>query len=435
MKTAVVWFRNDLRLSDNETLYKAVQGADQIIPLYIFDPRQYRHTSLGFHKTGPYRTNFIIESVAALRASLQQLGSNLVIEHGCPEDVLPLLCLQYGAKELWYSKEVAPDEVAVEEALAEALTDTDIQINTCSTDTLIPWDSLPFSVAAMPDMFTAFRWQVEKNLKVPDLYPAPTHIHTPTLLAHADLPTVHYLIAERADVDTRRAIHFKGGEEEAILRLKHYLWDTDAIATYFETRNGLVGPDYSSKLSAWLAFGCISPRTIYHEVKVYERARIANKSTYWLIFELLWRDFFRFNMAKYHCELFFIRGPRRRNTNLANDKEKLEIWRTGNTGQPFVDANMKELLLTGFMSNRGRQIVASYLVNDMNVSWLYGAAWFESCLIDYDVCSNYGNWAYVAGVGNDPRENRYFNIDKQAANYDPNADYRKLWLKQSAKIQ
>jgi deoxyribodipyrimidine photo-lyase len=110
-------------------------------------------------------------------------------------------------------------------------------------------------------------------------------------------------------------------------------------------------------------------------------------------------------------------------------------WVNGQTGVAFVDANMNELRLTGFMSNRGRQVTASYLVHDMKVNWLAGAAYFESALIDYDVCSNYGNWAYVAGVGADPRPDRYFNTEKQAATYDADARYRNLWLQTAKPLQ
>jgi deoxyribodipyrimidine photo-lyase len=181
-------------------------------------------------------------------------------------------------------------------------------------------------------------------------------------------------------------------------------------------------------MSAWLAAGCVSARTIHHTIKEYERVRIANKSTYWVTFELLWRDFFRFNMEKHGSKLFHSHGPKGRAREQTDNYELLHRWINGETGCDFVDANMNELRLKGFMSNRGRQITASYLVNDLKVNWLMGAAYFESQLIDYDVCSNHGNWAYLAGVGNDPRQDRYFNTDKQAATYDADGAYRKLWL-------
>jgi deoxyribodipyrimidine photo-lyase len=120
--------------------------------------------------------------------------------------------------------------------------------------------------------------------------------------------------------------------------------------------------------------------------------------------------------------------------NWRKDKNLFFKWTDGLTGIPFIDANMRELNLTGFMSNRGRQNVASFLVNDLGIDWRWGAAYFESMLIDYDVCSNWGNWMYIAGVGNDPRENRYFNILRQANNYDPKGDYIRQWIPEISQI-
>jgi deoxyribodipyrimidine photo-lyase len=211
--------------------------------------------------------------------------------------------------------------------------------------------------------------------------------------------------------------------------LEHYFFKTKSLSVYKETRNGLVGADYSSKFSAWLALGCISARSIYAQIQHYEKEIVANESTYWLVFELLWRDYFRFVMKKYG-HLFFLQNgikTSKKNSNRHNAK-LFETWKNAQTGNDFINANMLELKLTGFMSNRGRQNVASYLVNDLQLDWRYGAAYFEEQLIDYDVCSNWGNWAYLAGVGNDPRENRAFNIEKQANDYDKNNTYRNLWL-------
>ena len=166
---------------------------------------------------------------------------------------------------------------------------------------------------------------------------------------------------------------------------------------------------------------------IYHEVKRYEQEVKKNISTYWLIFELIWRDFFRLVAMQHGSKIFMAEGIRQKPVEWSFDPEVFEKWRTGNTGDDFVDANMKELQLTGFMSNRGRQNVASYLAHDLKQDWRAGAAWFENRLIDYDVTSNWGNWMYVAGVGNDPRD-RKFNTQWQAEKYDKNRQYRKLWL-------
>ena len=160
----------------------------------------------------------------------------------------------------------------------------------------------------------------------------------------------------------------------------------------------------------------------------FEREHGGNESTYWVIFELLWRDFFRLMGKKYGNKIFFKEGPMGEiDPKWRNDDRLFEIWADGKTGIPFIDANMHELNSTGFMSNRGRQNVASFLVKDLHVNWQMGAEYFESVLIDYDPCSNWGNWNYVAGVGSDPRENRYFNILRQAKMYDLHGDYVKLW--------
>jgi deoxyribodipyrimidine photo-lyase len=178
-----------------------------------------------------------------------------------------------------------------------------------------------------------------------------------------------------------------------------------------------------------LALGCISARYIYQELKKYELEFGANESTYWLVFELLWRDYFRFMMKKHTIKFFQLAGIQNKGITVnKQNSHQLQDWINGTTGVDFVDANMRELKHTGFMSNRGRQNVASYLCNDLKLDWRYGAAYFEQQLIDYDVCSNWGNWAYLAGVGNDPRGNRYFNIEKQAIDYDKNRAFRNLWL-------
>jgi len=201
------------------------------------------------------------------------------------------------------------------------------------------------------------------------------------------------------------------------------------LSIYKETRNGMVGANYSSKFSAWLAIGSISPRYIYQEIRKYESENGANESTYWLIFELLWRDFFRFMFKKHQTKFFLYSGIKTENKNSKSLNEKLlSQWVNGTTPSDFINANMIELQKTGFMSNRGRQNVASYFCNELNMDWRFGAAYFEEALIDYDVCSNWGNWAYLAGVGNDPRTHRFFNIEKQANDYDKNKAFRNLWL-------
>ena len=428
MKTSIVWFKTDLRLHDNETLVRAIEQSDEIIPVYCFDETHFKTTEFGFNKTGDFRTQFLLESLADLDKSLRDLGSGLIIVRGKPEYELFKLAQKYKIQKVFSKKEVAFEEKQTQELVEKELWKTHCQLETFSTSTLYHAQDLPFALKDIPDVFTNFRKQIEKESTIREVFLKPSTIKSPHIDALI-LPRLEQLGLEPITKDCRAAINFKGGETEGYIRLNNYLFETQAILTYKETRNGMIGENYSTKFSAWLAIGCLSPREIYYELKKYEAQFSSNESTYWLEFELLWRDYFRFMMKKYSNKFFQQAGIQAKTDNLhKHNYETLLTWIKGKTGNDFIDANMLELKLTGFMSNRGRQNVASYLCNNLKLDWRYGAAYFEQQLIDYDVCSNWGNWAYLAGVGNDPRGNRVFNIEKQANDYDPKKTYRNLWL-------
>ncbi len=428
MKTAIVWFKTDLRLFDNETLIKAIAQSEQIVPVYCFDEDHFKKTEYGFDKTGSYRAQFLLESLQNLDDNLRKLGSGLVILKGKPEVEIPKVVAQYKAKKVFAKREVAYEEKKVEQEIQELLFKLRCELETFSTSTLYHAEDLPFSIKKIPDVFTVFRKKTELEATVRAVFEAPEAINSPEI-PPMELPTLTDLNLTNKKIDKRAAIQFKGGESEAMNRLNYYFFESKKLAAYKETRNGMVGSDYSSKFSAWLAMGCISPRTIYSEVKKFEEEHEANDSTYWLIFELLWRDFFRFMFKKYQTKFFLYSGIAAEKPNSkATNEASLQHWIAGTTDSEFVNANMIELKETGFMSNRGRQNVASYFCNELQMDWRIGAAYFESQLIDYDVCSNWGNWAYLAGVGNDPRKHRYFNIEKQAKDYDKEGEFRKLWL-------
>jgi len=240
---------------------------------------------------------------------------------------------------------------------------------------------------------------------------------------------------EIINADERSVMKFKGGETEALKRLHSYFWETDTVKNYKQTRNSLLGADYSSKFSAWIAFGCLSPREVYWEIKKYEQERGSSDSTYALFLQLLWRDYFRFMFKKYGNKFFQKIGFKGVAPEEAeNQQELFELWKEGKTGIPFIDANVRELNTTGFMSNRGRQNAASFLVRNLKVNWMWGASYFEEKLIDYCPANNWGNWAYIAGVGNDPKEYQHFNVLKQAREFDPNGDYVRLWVPELASV-
>jgi deoxyribodipyrimidine photo-lyase len=428
MKTAIVWFKTDLRLYDNEALIKAIAQSKEILPIYCFDDAHFETTQYRFKKTGNYRAQFLLESLEDLDANLRKMGSGLLILRGKPEVEIPKIVAEYKVHKVFAEREVAFEEKQTDKLVQTELFKLRCELETFSTSTLYHAVDLPFSIKDIPDVFTKFRKKIEQDATVRATFEKPLAIESP-IIPPLNLPTLEELGLEFFKIDSRAAIQFKGGETQATERLNHYFFETKSLSNYKETRNGMVGEDYSSKFSAWLALGCISPRTIYHEITRYEDQNGANDSTYWLVFELLWRDFFRFMFKKHQTKFFLYSGIQ---TDKANSKalnEKLvSQWINGATDSDFINANMLELKLTGFMSNRGRQNVASYFCNELNMDWRIGASYFESQLIDYDVCSNWGNWAYLAGVGNDPRKHRYFNIEKQAKDYDKDSAFRDLWL-------
>jgi deoxyribodipyrimidine photo-lyase len=388
------------------------------------DPRHYEQTAYGFAKTGVFRVRFLLESLINLRESLQRLGSDLVFCTGIPEEVIPVYAQSWRVSGVYYHEEVGTEEKKVEHALKKALQGSSITCHSFWGHTLLHPEDLPFSLRHLPEVFTDFRKAVESSVMPRPLFPSP--------LAMPPLPPGLPLgiIKDPPDFlqDPRQLISFRGGETAALNRIQSYVWEQDRLRVYKETRNGMLDPNDSSKLSPWLALGCISPRYVYYEVQRYEAQRIQNESTYWLIFELLWRDYFRLIMAKHGDRLFRASGLQGIPIPWKTDPDLFQAWKSGTTGYPLVDANMQELWATGFMSNRGRQNVASFLTKNLGLDWRQGAAWFESCLIDYDVCSNWGNWNYTAGVGNDARGFRYFNIPKQSRDYDPQGSYLKHWL-------
>ena len=433
-KRILIWYRHDLRLHDHEPMYQALQQKAQVVPVYCFDPRQFAETSFGFPKTGAFRAKFLLESVADLRNSLSQLGSNLVLRRGLPEEIIPSLVRKLDIDAIYFHGEVTSEELAVEDAVEVALTRMCVPVTRFWGTTLYHPDNLPFAIEQLPELFTKFRRAVEKKSSVTPSFATPQKLPKLPDLEVGDLPQLSDFGLESPGFEPRAALPFKGGETAGLGRLDHYVWSQDCLKDYKQTRNGMLGADYSSKFSPWLALGCLSPRLIYEQVKGYEAKRVKNDSTYWLVFELLWRDFFRFICAKHGNHIFRPSGLQGVIIPWKDDWARFRLWRDGLTGFPLVDANMRELAATGFMANRGRQNVASFLTKNLGINWILGAEWFESLLVDYDVCSNWGNWNYTAGIGNDARGFRYFNIPKQSREYDPKGAYIRHWLPELASI-
>ena len=433
-RMTLVWLRNDLRVHDHEPLTLALEDSDAVVVLFCIDPRQFVEVN-GIPKTGAHRARFLLESVAALRTRLRSLGGELVVRRGRPEDLVPALAEQVGAHRVCFHEEVATEERAVEHGVTRALAARRIEALSSWGHTLLHPLDLPFAMTELPELFTQFRKQSEHTVRPRPVFAAPERVSAlPSGLEAGAIPSVDDLGLLPSPQDPRQLTHFEGGEAAGLARLERWMFQVDALRTYKETRNGLLSTDDSSKLSPWLALGCVSPRTVYEAIRRYERERVANDSTYWMFFELLWRDYFRFVFAKHGARLFLPGGLVGATIEWSHDRGKFDAWRFGNTGYPLVDAAMRELAATGNTSNRARQNVASFLTKNLGIDWRWGAQWFESVLVDYDVTSNWGNWAYSGGVGNDARGFRFFNLAKQAADYDPNGDFPRHWLPELAPI-
>ncbi|CAD6970577.1 unnamed protein product [Tilletia controversa] len=410
---------------------------------------------------------------------------------------------------VWMQKEMTEPEARVEDTIQKRMAAKGVPVRFVYGKTLVHPADLPFSINETPDVFTPFRKRVEAlganmvrpTLKIPRRFKPFLHDIPETDDYSLDLTFEVDIYGERTDLlerDEKRtgeisfndildyllrplnapgqtrpfetqfhlqqrhpasAFPLRGGETSGLERLEWYFvrgsgsdssrWgkqDAPPVARYKQTRNNLIGHAYSTKMSAFLAYGSITPRQIWEALDAHDLKFGSNQNTYWVRFELLWRDFFALIATKYGPLLFELGGfelatdPRQaqkkiegdwwKKWNPERDSGEHDVVRVleGKTGIPFIDANITELRESGFMSNRGRQNVASFLSKDLSYDWRIGAEFFQSHLIDYDATSNYGNWQYVAGVGTDPRASRQFNVIKQSKTYDPEGEYIKLWV-------
>lgn len=413
-------FTNDQRLNDNRALKFAEDNFDFVVPVFLFDSTLLVPNKFGMNRMGKHRLRFLFESLASLKLSLQEIGSDL----WCIHTSNPLQSL-VELKEKWDIQHlcVQANNGSYEKKFLTELETAKFKVFEIENDFL--FEKLPFELPDLPFIFTDFRKKVEANTVVASTIAKVNKLVWPSNIAlpgEIEMPVeaVNYIL------DKRSAFPFAGGESAALHRLNDYMYVKHLVKSYKQTRNQLIGSAYSTKFSPWLALGNVSARQIVAEINAYERSYGSNESTYWVYFELLWREFFKLTARKYGDRLFYMAGFRGMQNAFTPQKQVFENWCSGKTGNSFVDANMKELLLTGFMSNRGRQNVASFLVHDLGVNWQLGAAWFEMQLLDYDVSSNWCNWQYIAGIGNDPRF-RKFNISLQQERYDPSLSYTRLW--------
>ena len=420
----LVWFRNNFRVEDNRSLTNAISDSDKVIGFINIDPRNFISTKYGFKKTERFRVKFFLESVKELKSQLEKLNISLIITHDYLDKLIPQIIKQYEIEKVFLQREWTRDEL-----LEESYFPKNIDLFRDFDQFLFSPKDVKTLYENIPRGFSNFRKKCEKYLSVDNILPIPKPLSNDNKIAVDYLvPSLSDLGFDHFEVNRNSVFKFNGGEINGKKRIYDYFFNTKNVSNYKSTRNGLIGENYSSKFSPWLANGSVSVKYIYNQLKKYESEVDKNDSTYWLYFELIWRDFFKY-VSMQHKDRFFSKdGIYGDNKEWSTDTEILSNWIKGKTNEPFVNANMIELHETGFMSNRGRQNVANYLTKELKIDWRIGAEYFESMLIDYDVHSNYGNWLYNAGIGNDSMPFRKFNPKLQSERYDPNKLYEKTWL-------
>jgi len=461
MMIAIYWFRNDLRLCDQPSFKNASLHAARLLPVFIHDCAQVALTRWGFERMGLHRKYALRSALQALKVELRQRQSDLIEYQGEPCQALIDLAKKFGIETIFCEEIAAPEEQQQVNRLRRA----GLTVNTLWHSSLLAPRDLPFEIERLPLVFTEFRVAVEKAKVVVQAPEAAVAI-VPPLPEGFELSETRELdnarlaplvpVESTAELDARSSMTFStandfAGTQGGLRHTKQY-FERQLAHSYKTTRNQLSGLDYSTKFSVWLASGALSARMLYQQLQAFETKHGANEGSYWIWFELLWRDYFRFLHLRFGEQLYRRSGLRQpkvlnqtppRSLKLRHTEdiaqmggavitstaqaEQFRRWCQGECGEPFVDAGMRELRHTGYLSNRLRQVTASYLIHTLNLDWRAGAAWFESHLIDYDVYSNQGNWLYIAGLGTDPRGGRAMRTDKQAFEYDRTETYRKQW--------
>lgn len=402
------WLRHDRRLSDNScwefALEEAAKTGEEFRVFFAWNRLHLEVGIGGIPRMSARRIEWTQNDLRVMRAELQKHGIALEETEGSALDWLRA----NRPSTLTYSFAVAHEERQDEDQLRPLVK----RIQGFWTHSILEPDAIPGGLSQLPEVFTPFRHKVEReNLRFE--------------LAHLQVAP-----NGASPISTSHAFPFEPGEASALARLISYMGNPEGAAAYKTRRNGLLGTEYSTKFSPWLASGALSPRRIWQACLNLEDSLGGSPEVEWIRVELLWREYFQWVAYRAGSRLFFKKGFREQSPRAGFNARAFQRWVDGQTGDDFVNAGMRELSETGYSSNRARQNLASYLIHDLGIDWRYGAAYFESQLLDYDPASNWANWAYLAGVGNDPRPVRRFNTVKQAQDYDANRAFREAWLQE-----
>jgi deoxyribodipyrimidine photo-lyase len=427
-KIGLIWFKNDLRMHDNASLANAANECDVVLPLFIIDPRWSASTVYGFKKTGAFRMQFIYECVLALQQKMRESGSDLMIAEGLPEEIIPALILKHQITDVYTKQEFGCDEKSMLGKIKNVCKIFRVNIHTQNTQTLLNHEAI--DKTTMPGKFADFVASIKVDMPLRTLANSFEIKQTIAFDSSTTVSAFDKYMPSKS-MDERTVFPFQGGEDQALQRLKTYIWSNalpDQLESY-QTQSALA---YSSKFSPWLAQGCLSVAFIYQEIKAYQTANPDSTACDVFLMDLLWREFFYLTFDKYGVKFFRQGGVHNKALVCIKDYEALSAWIQAQTEDDYINANMMELAKTGWLSASGRKHVVNYLSKQMLVDWRIGGAYFESQLLDYDVCLNYGNWAYMVGVGPDIDKNfEKFPYDIIKQTFDNNGNYRKKWLEHS----
>jgi deoxyribodipyrimidine photo-lyase len=426
----IVWFRDDLRLSDHPALHAAAATKRPMICLYILDETSQR-------PIGGAARWWLAQSLRSLQKSLAAQGVPLLLRKGPAAKVIAEVARDSSAREVFWNAIAQAPHQAAEREVASALRDLDVNVQSCAGDLLAAPETVRTKEGRGLRVFTPFWRRIQAMGAPPDPLPAPRHLR-PGPSLESDAVEIFGLEPTRPDWAgglRETWTHETGtfGESAAQKRLKHFL--KDGLAGYTGDRDR-PDRDGTSGLSPHLRFGQISPRQIWHAAQfaAAERHALASDADKFLS-ELGWREFCRHllfdvpNLATRNLQSSFDGFPWR------HDETGLKAWQRGQTGYPVVDAGMRQLWHTGVMHNRVRMVVASFLVKHLLIDWREGEKWFWDTLVDADAGSNPANWQWVAGCGADAAPYfRIFNPVLQGEKFDPDGTYVKHWVPELAQL-
>ncbi len=411
----ILWFRRDLRLSDQPMLAEAALSGRPVVPVFILDPET---ESLG--AAPKWRLGL---SIAAFAAALDGIGARLILRRGPALEVLEALREETGASGVWWSRLYDPVSVARDMSVKAALKANGVEAHSFAGHLLFePWE-VETGTGGFYRVFTPF-WRAARGRDVPAPLPAPKALRGPAVW-----PTSNALADWRMGQGMDRgaavvAAHVHVGEGAALSRLQHFLGGP--VDGYAERRD-FPAEAATSGLSENLTYGEIGPRTIWHAGQEAMNGGARGAETF--LKELVWREF-SYHLIHHTPHIATANWkPEWNSFPWRADNPDAEAWRRGRTGEPFVDAAMREMYVTGRMHNRARMIAASYLTKHLMTDWRVGLGWFADCLIDWDPAANAMGWQWAAGSGPDASPYfRIFNPATQVEKFDPRAEYRHRFI-------